>query len=97
MRERERLRRAIGGEKTANDGDERSQLEKKKKLKTKKKNQKPQKPFFQSPDPAKHYGLTRVLDAPVKLANADKKDFVFQYDVKFTDGLTCGGEEQFFS
>lgn len=48
----------------------------------------------QSPDPAKHYGLTRVLDAPVKLANAENKDFVFQYDVKFTDGLTCGGEEE---
>ena len=48
----------------------------------------------QSPDPAKHYGLTRVLDAPVKLANAENKEFVFQYDVKFTDGLTCGGEQR---
>ena len=48
----------------------------------------------QSPDPAKHYGLTRVLDAPVTLANAEGKDFVFQYDVKFADGLTCGGEEE---
>jgi len=33
-----------------------------------------------------------VLDAPVTLANVDAKDFVFQYDVKFTDGLTCGGK-----
>ena len=74
--------RAIGGE---NSEQSSKKLKTKKKLKTQK--------TFQSPDPAKHYGLTRVLDAPVTLANADKKDFVFQYDVKFVDGLTCGGEE----
>ena len=65
-----------------------SKLKKKKKLP-----KKLSKKTLQSPDPAKHYGLTRVLDAPVKLANAENKDFVFQYDVKFTDGLTCGGKE----
>lgn len=59
-----------------------------------KKTPKTKKLSLQSPDPAKHYGLTRVLAAPVKLANAENKDFVFQYDVKFTDGMTCGGEEE---
>ena len=59
-----------------------------KKLKIEKKNSKKN---SQSPDPAKHYGLSRILDTPVTLANADAKDFVFQYDVKFSDGLTCGG------
>lgn len=41
----------------------------------------------QVPEKAKHYGLTAKLDAPVDPA----KGLVLQYELKITDGLTCGG------
>ena len=39
------------------------------------------------PEKAKHYGLTAKLDEPVDPA----KGLVLQYEVKLSDGLTCGG------
>lgn len=42
---------------------------------------------MQVPEKAKHYGLTAKLDTPVDPA----KGLVLQYELKLTDGLTCGG------
>lgn len=44
-------------------------------------------PLCQVPEKAKHYGLTAKLDEPVDPA----KGLVLQYEVKLSDGLTCGG------
>ena len=42
---------------------------------------------MQVPEKAKHYGLTAKLDTPVD----PTKGLVLQYELKLTDGLTCGG------
>ncbi|CAL8469469.1 g9010 [Coccomyxa elongata] len=44
-------------------------------------------PGLKVPEKAKHYGLTTKLDTPVDPA----KGLVLQYELKLTDGLTCGG------
>ena len=41
----------------------------------------------QVPEKAKHYGISKVLPEPVDPA----KDLVLQFDLKLTNGLSCGG------
>lgn len=41
----------------------------------------------QTPDPAKHYGFSTKLGSTIAPADG----LAFQYDLKLTDGITCGG------
>jgi hypothetical protein len=44
-------------------------------------------PIVQVPDKAKHYGISKVLPVAVDPAS----DLVLQYELKLTNGLSCGG------
>lgn len=39
------------------------------------------------PEKAKHYGISALLDSPVDPSGG----LALQYEVKLTEGLTCGG------
>ena len=42
---------------------------------------------LQVPEKSKHYGITSLFKEPIDAS----KGLVVQYEVKFTEGITCGG------